>query len=157
MFYISIKTQYSVFWFKFQVEPEVGLTFMRFNYSYRYLHNKQKLNSIFSITPLKLNSIYPGGGGSILHPFCCDKLKKKYLKLKLSDYSNQLHMPITKSWDFIPTAWVIRHIALMPYFTYTKLNLYLDLLHVIGKPIPKASRFHIFCKKILHRFLDISL
>ena len=37
-----------------------------------------------------------------------------------------------KSWDFIPTAWVLRHIAWMPYLTFTRLNLYLDLPPVIG-------------------------
>jgi len=33
---------------------------------------------------------------------------------------------------FIPTAWVLRHTGWMPYFIFTRLNLYLDLLMVIG-------------------------
>ena len=52
-------------------------------------------------------------------------------KLKFSGFSNK-HIPINSGWAFIPTAWVLRHTALMPYFPYTRINLNLDLISVIG-------------------------
>ena len=50
----------------------------------------------------------------------------------------------------------------MPYFTYTKLNLYLDLLLVIGfqhfialwKAYNNSNQIAQFCKEFLHRFLQ---
>ena len=42
---------------------------------------------------------------------------------------------MTKSWaccTYCGTAYVLRHTAYMPYFNYTRLNLYLDLLSDIG-------------------------
>ena len=52
------------------------------------------------------------------------------MKLKFSGFSNK-HMPINLGWAFIPTAWVLRHTALMPYFPCTRINLNLDLISVI--------------------------
>ena len=46
---------------------------------------------------------------------------------------NSFRSLMAKSWAaFIPTALVLRHTANMPNFNYTRLNLYLDLLPVIG-------------------------
>ena len=58
--------------------------------------------------------------------FCSNTKCFEARKLQFSDISN-LHMPIpkAKSWAFKPTTWVLT-------FTFTKLNLYLDLPPVIG-------------------------
>ena len=62
-----------------------------------------------------------------------DNSKSKGLRLfKFFDFSNTCSSLLAQSGTFIPTAWVLRQTAWMPYFTFTRLNLYLDLLSVIG-------------------------
>ena len=79
----------------------------------------------------------PAGGGSLVTPLPLTFLET--IKILVWGYSNFLSFLtntcpslLAQSGDFIPTAWVFRHIAWMPYLTFTWLNLYLDLPLVIG-------------------------
>ena len=96
-------------------------------------HPIQANSHIFRRTQKGFNLIYPWEGGGNLTPpyiyllfFCSNTKCFEARKLKFSDISH-LHMPIpkAKSWAFKPTTWVLT-------FTFTKLNLYLDLPPVIG-------------------------
>ena len=59
---------------------------------------------------------------------------------------------------FHNTAWVLRHAPWMLYFTFTRLNLSLDLFPVIefrhytALCKPEGSRLYNFCEEILQRF-----
>ena len=73
---------------------------------------------IFHLTPFQLT-------------FYGDISKSIGLKLfTFFDFTCILHL--AESGAFISSAWVIRQTTRMPYFTFTRLNLYLDLHPVIG-------------------------
>ena len=53
-----------------------------------------------------------GGGGQFYPPLFCDISSNSERKLNFSGFSNQLIPRIYfKSWEFIPTAWFLRHTA----------------------------------------------
>ena len=101
------------------------------------------MNNIQTAT---VNPIYPGGGA----PNNFFAITQEVFELGSSNFLTAL----TNTCPSLKAAGLLYLLPDMPYFTYTWLNLYFDLLQAIGfqyfiagKPITKATcRLHNFCE-----------
>ena len=75
------------------------------------------------------------GGDPWDPPWCFLEITRKVLVWGCSNFLTFLTItsPLLQAWSraFIPIVWILRHTAWMPYFTFTRLNPYLDPLPVI--------------------------